>query len=258
MSSVASIVSIAGLSITVLPVLAEPVGKAVSVKTIVSSDRGELKRADPVNRDEVIRTNGTGLGHFQFADGAKLAVGPNSRVKIDEYVLGSGNRVKKLALNSTKGAFRWISGRSPSSAYQIATPQGTLGVRGTAVDLYVRNGTALMVLLSGSAQWCLPGQRGNCVTVRRPCDFIMASGGNVTDPQRINASAVGGFTNLYFFSNSERLLPAFRAQRANCGLGTPRLRTRAGSDGSSQNRGGTSQSPGGGGGGGGEGEGDIR
>lgn len=89
----------AGCSMLALQALAETVGKAVSIKTRVSGDRGELKRADPVSRNERIKTNNIGLGQFEFADGTKLAVGPNSNVVIDEYVLGSGNRVKKLAVN---------------------------------------------------------------------------------------------------------------------------------------------------------------
>jgi hypothetical protein len=220
---------IAGSSLLPTQSFSEPVGKAVSIRTMVSGDKGVLKRADPVDRNERISTNNTGLGQFQFADGTKLAVGPNSSIVIDEYVLASGNRVKKLAMNSTKGAFRWISGKSPSSAYAIATPVGTLGVRGTAVDLYIGDNIAMMVLLNGSSEWC---NDGRCVAVDRPCDFIIARGGtDISDPQRINATALsqlGGPSSLYFFNNIERLHPAFRTAQSSCGLGN-RLRTRSGS-----------------------------
>ncbi len=210
--------------------LAEVVGKAVSIKTTVTGASGTLKRADPVSRNERIKTNASGLGHFRFSDGAKLAVGPNSSIVIDAYVLGSGNRVQKLALNATTGAFRWISGKSPSSAYEIATPLGTLGVRGTAVDVYLRNGVAAMVLLNGSARWC---NDGNCVEVNRPCQFIVARGGNsISDPQQVSLgglSQIGGASALYFFTNHDRLHPAFRTAQADCGLGS-RLRTRRNTD----------------------------
>ena len=210
--------------------LAEVVGKTVSVKTTVTGDKGTLKRADPVSRDETISTNVSGLGHFQFIDGAKLAVGPDSSIVIDEYVLGSGTKVQKLALNATHGAFRWISGKSPSSAYEIDTPVGTLGVRGTAVDIYLRNGVAAMVLLNGSAQWC---NEGRCVEVNRPCQFIIAQGGsNISDPQQITTSGlnqIGGASAFYFLTNYERLHPAFRTAQADCGMGG-RLRTKRNAD----------------------------
>lgn len=208
---------------------AETVGTAVSIKTIVTGTNGALKRADPVARNERITTNASGLGHFRFSDGAKLAVGPNSSIVIDEYVLGSGNKVSKLVLNTTAGAFRWISGASPSSAYRISTPVGTLGVRGTAVDIYIHNNLAAMVLLNGSAEWC-SGAR--CVQVNRPCQFIVARGGeDISDPQQVSPRVLGelgGPAALYFLNNRDRLHPAFRTSQANCGLGS-RLRGSKGS-----------------------------
>jgi hypothetical protein len=222
---------VAGFSFLATGAAAEQVGKAVSVRTIVTGAAGEFKRSDPVSRDERISTNNTGLGQFQFIDGTKLAVGPNSSIMVDEYVLGSGNRVKRLALNTTKGALRWISGKSPSSAYEIATPTGTLGVRGTAVDLYVGNNVAMMVLLNGAARWCPPGDRSNCVVVDRPCDFIVARGGNITQPERVTAAAANQFgTDAFpFLVNNQRLLPSFRLGRANCGIGRDRFPARNGS-----------------------------
>jgi hypothetical protein len=208
---------------------AEAVGKTVSVRTAVTGDGGVLKRADPVNRNERISTNMTGLGQFEFGDGTKLAVGPNSSITIDEYVLGSGNQLTKLTINTTKGALRWISGKSPSSAYQIATPVGALGVRGTVIDLYLEDNLALMVLLSGRGEWC---NEGRCVAVDRSCSFIVARGGtDISDPQQVSPAALqqlGGAQGLYFFSNVQRLHPAFRTAQNTCGLGS-RLRGRTGS-----------------------------
>jgi hypothetical protein len=203
---------------------AETVGTAVSIKTIVTGTNGVLKKADLVARNERITTNASGLGHFRFSDGAKLAVGPNSNIVIDEYVLGSGNKVSKLVLNTTAGAFRWISGASPSSAYRIYTPVGTLGVRGTALDVYIRDNLAAMVLLNGSAEWC---NGDKCVQVNRPCQFIIArQGGDISDPQQVSSRLLGELGDsaaLFFFNNRDRLHPAFRTSQANCGLGS-RLR----------------------------------
>jgi hypothetical protein len=226
----ASTVLAAASCLTASPLSAETVGKAVSVRTIVTGANGELKVSDPVSRDERIKTNNSGLGQFQFLDGTKLAMGPNSAVIIDEYVLGSGNRVQKFTLNVTKGTLRWISGKSPSSAYTINTVAGTLGVRGTAVDIAVRGNSAMMVLLNGAARWCLPG-RTNCVEVTRPCDFIIANGRNVSQPKRVTESATNqlGANSLPFLINNQRLLPSFQLGRANCGIGTNRFPTRKGS-----------------------------
>jgi hypothetical protein len=45
------------------------------------------------------------------------------------------------------GSVRFLSGASDKKAYRINTPQGTIGVRGTAFDLTVRNGKTYLLLL---------------------------------------------------------------------------------------------------------------
>jgi hypothetical protein len=58
------------------PAFTETVGKAVSVRTVVTGANGELKRSDPVSRDERIGTNNTGLGQFQFVTATASASSP--------------------------------------------------------------------------------------------------------------------------------------------------------------------------------------
>jgi len=166
---------------------AEKVGEAVSITVQVTGQAGPIAKGGDIHRDERIRTNAVGVGAFLFEDGTKLAVGPNSSVVIDKYVYAGGSTAKKLTLGATKGALRWISGKSDHSAYKITTPSGTLGVRGTAFDVYVgRNGVTAVTLLNGSAQFC--NARG-CQTLKRRCEFIIARpGGAVTKPRGITRS----------------------------------------------------------------------
>ena len=129
---------------------AEQVGQAVLIKTDVTGSNGPMAVKEPVHRDEMIKTSPSGLGQFVFRDGTKLAVGWGSSVVIDKYVFDDDRSVKKLSIRAAKGTFRWISGKSKSSAYEIVTPAGTIGVRGTAFDFYVNpDGTTAMVLLNG-------------------------------------------------------------------------------------------------------------
>jgi hypothetical protein len=108
----------------------EKVGDAVKIDVTVTGQSGSMSTGDPVHRNERVRANASGMGQFEFEDGSKLAVGPNANIVIDKYVLGEGGKVKRLTLRATKGTFRWISGKSPSAAYTIVTPAGTMGVRG--------------------------------------------------------------------------------------------------------------------------------
>jgi hypothetical protein len=175
---------------------------------------------DPVHRDERIRTSIGGLGQFVFRDGTKLAVGAGSSVVIDSYVYDDANSVKKLTIKAAKGTFRWISGNSSSSAYSIVTPAGTIGVRGTAFDVYVApNGTTAMVLLNGSAQFC---GAGGCKQLREQCDCVIASrGGGVSDPRKVDETTLRTLRNnkaLPFLSGNQQLSGPLGNIRTSCGL----------------------------------------
>jgi hypothetical protein len=163
---------------------AEKVGETVRVSVQVNGDQGVLSKGDDIHRNEHISSNISGSGAFVFEDGTKLAVGPNSLVVIDEFVYSGGATVEKLVLGATKGTFRWISGKSDSSAYQIRTPSGALGVRGTAFDVYVGpDGTTAVTLLNGSAEFCTSQ---GCQRLNRRCEFLLARpNGDITKPKGV-------------------------------------------------------------------------
>ncbi|ARM89992.1 FecR family protein [Rhizobium sp. CIAT894] len=186
---------------------AEPVGQAVVVKTEVSGQDGPIEVNTSVHRDERIRTSQSGLGQFLFRDGTKLAVGWGSSVVIDKYVFDDSQSVKKLTIRAAKGTFRWVSGNSNSSAYQILTPAGTIGVRGTAFDFYVGpDGTTAVVLLNGAARFCGPG---GCRQLQQRCDCVVAKpNGNMSAARRVDPSVLDTLGNrraLPFLSGNQRL-----------------------------------------------------
>ena len=198
----------------------EKVGEATLVKTRVTGNGTILAYQAPGHRDERIQTSSSGLGEFLFRDGTKFAVGWNSNVVIDEFVFNDSKTVKKLSLNAAKGSFRWISGKSKSSAYEIVTPAGTLGVRGTGLDIYVgAGGMTAIVLLEGAAQFC--GNNG-CQELRRRCDMVLATpSGGVAAPEQVNRdvlNVLGSPRALPFLSGEQRLSRSFRRVTNGCGM----------------------------------------
>lgn len=186
---------------------AETVGQAVLIRTEVRGAGGPMAVDDPVHRDEQIRTSLSGLGQFTFRDGTKLAVGAGSSVTIDKFVFDDSGSVKKLTINAAKGTFRWMSGNSDHSAYQIVTPAGTIGVRGTAFDFYVgANGMTAVVLLNGAAQFC---GAGGCRQLKAQCDCVIAKrNGEISDPRRVNRDILKKLGNqraLPFLSGDQQL-----------------------------------------------------
>jgi hypothetical protein len=117
---------------------AEPVGKVLSAKKSVYSGQRTLRAGDQVFFRDRLSTSATGAAEIMFRDGTKLAMGPSASLVVDQFVLKDPSTFRKFGITATKGTFRWISGSSPSSAYQIKTPTGTMGIRGTAFDFTVK------------------------------------------------------------------------------------------------------------------------
>jgi hypothetical protein len=49
---------------------------------------------------------------------------------IDAFVFADDNTARNISINAVKGAFRFITGKSPKDVYSITTPTATIGVRG--------------------------------------------------------------------------------------------------------------------------------
>lgn len=201
-------------------IAAEPVGEAVRIRTVVTGSGGPLVERDAVHRDERISTSRSGLGQFVFRDGSKLAVGAGSSVVIDKFVFNDSKSVQQLTVAAAKGTFRWISGNSKHSAYQILTPAGTIGVRGTVFDFYIGNdGTTAIVLLEGAARFCGPA---GCQQLTRRCDCVIAKrDGTMTDTHkagRRTLATLGNRKALPFLSGDQRLSASFGSMSGSCGI----------------------------------------
>jgi len=162
---------------------AQTIGETVKADdTVRGSKAGKLSKGTKVVANERITANRTGLGHFLFNDGTKMVVGPGTRLKLDETVYNPNRSTfKKFAIDSSAGALRFISGNSNSNSYEIQTPTGTLGVRGTAFDLRHYRGRTYVMLVNGEIEIC--SRLNRCETLRSKCSFVVASpSGRVSDP----------------------------------------------------------------------------
>ena len=198
---------------------AEEIGKALAITVTVSGDSGILRASSPIHRDERIRASNSGTGQFEFRDGTKLAVGPNSSLVLDRSIFAGDSTFQSLTLKATRGTFRWVSGTSKSSAYKINTPFGTLGVRGTVVDVYVGSSTAAAVILEGHATFC--GNDGTCKQLERGCDIVRANRKGLMDGDTDPKTAVNGVRNevsFPFLMGTRKLSKPFQVGGGRCGL----------------------------------------
>src|SRR5262249_14222545 len=109
----------------------EAIGKAKSViPQAEGSHAGPLSGGSSVYSKETVRTGDTGQADLQFHDSSNLTVGPKSSVRLDKFVYDTNKSASTVAIQATRGSFRFVTGSQGKGAVQIKTPYGTLGVRG--------------------------------------------------------------------------------------------------------------------------------
>ena len=176
-------------------------GKVIFVAGQVQVERGvsaPLRKGDDVEVGDVVVTGDRSRAQLLMADGARIAMRPNSRLRIDEFVYPAAPATATPAAVTSapgqrsvttliKGGFRTITGaigRNDETEYEVRTPVGTLGIRGTDY----------------TAVWCA----GDCITAPG-----VAGAGPLPDGLYLGVSA-----GIIFFRNSVRTLELHAGQYA--------------------------------------------
>jgi len=83
---------------------------------------------------DVVRTGADGRVAITLNDDTRLAIGPNSDVRLDRFEFAPGEGRYGLTLRIARGLLAYVSGRiarlSPDSA-RLETPSALVGIRGT-------------------------------------------------------------------------------------------------------------------------------
>ena len=107
------------------------IGTANSVKPEASgSIAGTLSAGSGVHANETVKTGSSGQAGLQFIDQSNLSVGPSSQVRLDKFVYDPNKGTGTVAIEATRGAFRFSTGSQNKGEVKIKTPYGTLGARG--------------------------------------------------------------------------------------------------------------------------------
>jgi hypothetical protein len=107
------------------------IGNATTVKPQADgSVAGTLSAGSDVHAKETVRTGSAGQANLRFIDSTKLSVGPSSNVRLDKFVYDPNKGSGSVAIEATKGGFRFVTGSQNKGEYKVKTPYGTLGVRG--------------------------------------------------------------------------------------------------------------------------------
>lgn len=174
------------LLLAVAPAFAQtPVGGATFIQNEVLGHTGgaigRISRGDQVFRDQLVQTARESRAKIVFLDTTNMAIGPESIVKLDEFAYNGNGTASRVTVNAAKGAFRFISGNSPSNAYQVKTPQAVIGVRGTTYDVRVANGQTYIKLQEGAVTACT-ASRSQCRDLNTPGESLIVNDNSIEGP----------------------------------------------------------------------------
>lgn len=211
----------AGVLIAFPALAVEQIGVAVEAKTQVvrsGTNGGEqvVRTSTPVYLDDSLRADSTGLAQIRLVDDTKIVVGPGSNVTLDDFVFSGSASAQVVTVSVTKGAFRWISGRSGSKAYKIRTPAGSIGVRGTAFDVTIQDDATDVLLLDGQVTVC-PSDSA-CKTVRHRCEFVSFDRNGVRKKaELLKMTSAEEYTRKFpLIHDQENLNRQFRRESGGC------------------------------------------
>ena len=144
--------------------LADPIGQVASVSPTLRAEGGPLALGAPVHAGEVITSSASGRGQLLFLDQTTLSIAPNSRITLDRFVYDPDRGTGAVALNLTRGALRFIGGRTTRRQEGvITTPSATIGVRGSSALIWVQGpGRSLAVFLAGEKLCLSAGGQRHC------------------------------------------------------------------------------------------------
>jgi hypothetical protein len=174
------------------PALAQTrVGEAAIVKNevvrVMGSGNSPINVGDAVLRDEVVRTGPDSAARLVMADSTNLSLSANATITLDRTVFNDEHSYRDIAIRLTTGAFRFVTGHSEKAAYKITTSLGTIGVRGTILDILVQRGKVTVVLQEGASSVCTLSFQ--CIQLTLPGDTaIITSAGARATIQKTNHS----------------------------------------------------------------------
>src|SRR6187431_1897810 len=104
----------------------------------IGANKQTLNAGNPLYANQTVRTGNLGMADLVFVDKTNLSVGPGSEVVLDKFIYDPTGSSGRVVLQATRGAFRFVTGTQAHRAYSVNTPVGTLGVRGTTVEMIVK------------------------------------------------------------------------------------------------------------------------
>lgn len=197
---------------------ADSLGQVAEVRPEATGGFGQsrvtLIKGAELREGETVVTGLNGEVQVVFSDQTRLVIGRGSSLIIERYLMRNDGTPEKFAVNALAGTFRFITGNGDKNAYKIATPTGTIGIRGTEFDFTVeeRSGLTSVVLFHGAVILCPIA--GTCVTLSERCgvaQLVSKREADVVTHEAERLKLAG--TAFPYVASQSRLLDDFRVTR---------------------------------------------
>lgn len=128
-------------------------GNVTATATDTQQSRGLSRKAPVFNIDQV-STGAQSQAQFRMLDGALLALQSDTQLLISEYKAGSATEQGSVVMELVKGSLRTVTGSIKGDAgnYQLKTPVGSIGIRGTTFQLSYINEIMLVGVWDGQIE----------------------------------------------------------------------------------------------------------
>lgn len=128
-------------------------GKVIATATDTLQSRDLIRKAPVFNIDQV-STGAQSQAQFRMLDGALLALQSDTELVISQYKAGSAIEQGSVVMELVKGSLRTVTGSIKGDAgnYQLKTPVGSIGIRGTTFQLSYINEIMLVGVWDGEIE----------------------------------------------------------------------------------------------------------
>ncbi|MDR7121729.1 FecR family protein [Rheinheimera soli] len=128
-------------------------GNVTATATDTQQSR-DLNRKAPVFNIDQVSTGAQSQAQFRMLDGALLALQSDTELLISEYKAGSATEQGSVVMELVKGSLRTVTGSIKGDAgnYQLKTPVGSIGIRGTTFQLSYINEIMLVGVWDGQIE----------------------------------------------------------------------------------------------------------
>jgi hypothetical protein len=132
-----AVVAFLGLAMLAQPAWAE-IGRIKRSVGVASIERGKTKLTPTpgfqLMPGDMLVTGKDGQMSLTFIDDTRFAVGPNSRISVDQFDYNRTTQAGSFVTSVNRGSLAVVSGqiaKSKQDAMKVRTPTSLLGVRGT-------------------------------------------------------------------------------------------------------------------------------